>query len=86
MLEQQTYLLRTDEPAVSTCRIAMLGSGRQPDFEPIREHETPRGGAERSDNKNEKKSALLPVSSTIFFIVLTKTIKLHYTSLYIFYI
>ena len=54
LLEQKKYLLCIDESEVSTCRIAMLGSGRQLDFEPIREHEPLRGGADRIDKKNVK--------------------------------
>ena len=69
MLEQKVDLR-------CTRRIAMVGSGQQLDFEPIREHKPPHGEAERSDNKKEKRRANPPF---IIRIVLPKTIKLHKT-------
>jgi hypothetical protein len=44
LLEQKRYLLRADKPTDSTCRITMLVSGQQLDFEQIREHKPPQDG------------------------------------------
>lgn len=39
--------LSSNKPTDSTCRIAMFVSGQPLDFEPIREHEPPHGGANK---------------------------------------
>jgi hypothetical protein len=61
LLEQKRYLLRadlgSDEPIVSTCRMAMPVRGQQLDFEPVRKHKPPHGGTNRSDNRKEGKRA-----------------------------